>query len=137
MQSNGKTDGVIKIGRKGLRKFAFGDGPAFEVDVVVAFQKWMDTDDQFRPIEPDADGRRPVMDVSAWHKAAVGMVLDLAGDGYKEIQITVAEALDFIARLREEYDAVADFFVPRSAKKPESPDTSAPALSFSEEGTES
>ena len=37
------NNGIIRIGRKGIAKFAFGsDGEPFEVDVVVAFQRWIE-----------------------------------------------------------------------------------------------
>ena len=42
------SNGVIRVGRKGRKKFAFGEGEPFEVDVVVAFQEWICIDDGFR-----------------------------------------------------------------------------------------
>lgn len=137
MSSN---NGIIRIGRKGIKKFAFGEegtsgSEPFAVDVVVAFQKWMQIDDSFRPEEEDAQGLRkvPMSEMLAYQQAAVEFVEDLRGRGIVRDGVTVsgyepvnaAEALDFLARLREEYDRLADFFHPRSRQKPDSPATSA------------
>lgn len=143
------NNGVIRIGRKGLKKFAFGEegtpeGTPFEVDVVVAFQQWMMLDDSFRPAERNEEGHRPIPleVVPEFHKAAVVFVSDLAKNPHKHSDsdskpLTVAEALDFIARLREEYDKLADFFVPKSFQEPDSPSTSEAGFRFStEESTE-
>lgn len=135
-------DGVVRIGRKGTKKFAFGeDGAPFEVDVVCAMHGWIAVDEQFRTEEETgSDGTVykviPTADMNEYHAAAVGYVCSLAtkesvGSGKPEI--TTAEALDFIARLREEYDALADFFRAKRRKEEDSPDTSAAELRFSEE----
>lgn len=136
------NNGVIRIGRKGLKKFAIGEEddprklPAFEVDVVVAFQQWIGTDDEFRPIPTDTSDDRsiPTADMPAYHNAAVSFVEGLgAGSG-----ITTAEALDFIARLREQYDELAVFFRPKSREERVLPATSVAdsGLRFSVEGAE-
>ncbi len=131
------SNGVIRIGRKGLKKFAFGeDGAPFEVDIVTAWQKWVIVDENFRPTEEDEQGNRPIplSEMLAYHQAAVVFVETLAGtDPSQANTITPAEALDFIARLREEYDELADFFRPKSRQKPDSPATSQAELRFSAE----
>jgi hypothetical protein len=132
------SNGVIRIGRKGLRKFAFGeDGPVFEVDVVVAFQRWIDIDDSFRPIQETEDGLRPIPnnEMANYHQAAVEFVKELSRNPATEEcpSITTAEALDFIARLREQYDELAVFFRPKLRKERESPDSSGVELQFSAE----
>ena len=131
------NNGVIRIGRKGIKKFAFGEEGApdervFSVDVVVAFQQWIIVDDSFRGEEKE-DGRRPisVKDIPAYNQAAVEFVADLGGG-----EVTTAEALDFLARLREEYDALAHFFQPKLLGEQDSQDTLEPVseLRFSVEG---
>lgn len=121
-----QNNGVIRIGRKGRKKFAFGDeGQEFEVDVVVAFQRWIEIDESFR----DEDDRSVATErMPHYHAAAVGFVTELGGGN-----VTTAEALDFVARLREQYDELADFFRPKSREKPDSPDTSEAELRFSAE----
>ena len=126
MSSN---NSVIRVGRKGLKKFAFGeDGPVFEVDVVVAFQEWIGIDKSFR--QDEGDGVILTADMPAYHLAAVEYTKKLSsGD------VTTAESLDFIARLREQYDELVVFFQPRSRERLDLPDTSeaASALRFSTE----
>lgn len=131
--SNG--DGVIRIGRKGIKKFAFGDGPVFEVDVVRAFHEWLRTDEQYRKEEGENKGKVLAEDLPAYHQAAVEFAQLLATPvGSQDVPIiTVAEALDFKARLCEQYGELADFFLPKKRQKDESPDTSGVELQFSEE----
>lgn len=119
------SNGVIRIGKKGVKKFAFGDdGAPFEVDVVVVFQQWVATDEGFR----DADFSIPSDRMLEYHAAAVSFVQQLCGH-----EVTTAEALDFIARLREQYDEVAAFFRPKSREERASLDTSEAELRFSAE----
>lgn len=145
MSGNSSSNGVIRVGRKGRKKFAFGnDGAPFEVDVVVAFQEWIGVDDHFR--ERTEDRSIATADMPEYHRAAVEFVQRLAttaplSDTLDNTRvelvapdITTAEALDFIARLREQYDELADFFVPKSREKRASPDTSESELRFSVEG---
>ena len=132
-------DGVIRVGRKGRKKFAFGEeGEPFEVDVVVAFQEWVCIDEEFR--DKSKDRSIPNSDMLVYHQAAVNFVERLANplsDGELRqpiTEVTTAEALDFIARLREQYDELADFFQPRKREKDESPATLGAELRFSVEG---
>lgn len=127
------SNGVIRIGRKGTKKFAFGDGEPFEVDVVVAFQHWIGIDDGLRPPNEDDNGNRPiaVCDMPAFHQSAVGFASEMSGCN----DVTTAEALDFIARLREQYNELADFFRPKSREEPASPASSEAGLQFSEEAS--
>jgi hypothetical protein len=141
------NNGVIRIGRKGIKRFAFGeDGKPFEVDVVVAFQGWLCIDDEFREHEGCVDRSIKTTDMPEFHQAAVNYVQSLAYNpvGYgidgrgmplpsPTPQLTVAEAMEFLALLREEYDALLTFFQPRSPAKPDLPDTSEVGLRFSEE----
>lgn len=130
-------NGVIRIGRKGIKKFAFGDdGTPFEVDVVVAFQQWAAIDEGFR--DKTEDDSIPTADMRAYHEAAVDFVNSLrftTGNASEAVnKLTTAEALDFLARLREQYNEVARFFRPNPSEKQDSPDTSGADITFSEEG---
>lgn len=131
------SNGVIRIGRKGIKKFAFGDdGPVFEVDVVVAMQGWIAVDESFRQMEGEHKGEILTEDMSRYHQAAVDFVEELAGAEYSG-KLSKAEALDFIARLSEQHTELVDFFRPRKRERPESQDTSGAELVFSEEGAPS
>ncbi len=137
------NNGVIRIGRKGIKKFAFGDEGApgsepFEVDVVITFHEWLVVDDGFRPIEQDAEGNRPIprVEIPAYDCAAIEFVESRRGGNKHHpeyVRVSAGEARDFMARLREEYDRLANFFQAKSSDEPESPDTSEVALQFSEE----
>ena len=124
------NNGVIRIGRKGLKKFAFGEeGAPFEVDVVQAFQQWLCIDEQFREHNDNRTIETPEM--PQYHQAAVDFATTQAAGTVATV--TIAEALDFIARLREQYDEVAAFFQPRSRDEPDSPGSSGAELRFSAE----
>lgn len=137
------TNGVIRIGRKGRKKFAIGDEddprrlPVFEVDVVRAFQQWLCIDETFR--DRYEDRTIPNQDMEQYHSAAIEFVGSLmAGSPDADLSlshalISGAEALDFLARLRECYDEVAAFFQPKSREERDSPDTSEVELQFSAE----
>ena len=75
----------------------------------------------------------------AYHQEAVALVerLSTAGETREPVVVTPAEALDFLARLREQYDELAVFFRPKLREKRDSPDTSEAELRFSVEETES
>lgn len=106
---------VIRVGRKGLKKFAFGeDGEPFEVDVVVVFQEWIEKDEEHR----DDDGK--IKSMHEYHQAAVDFAQQLSGS----TDLTRAEALEFIARLKDAYKELADFFQPKKREKPELQSTS-------------
>ena len=138
--SKSQENGVIRIGRKGRKKFAFGDegepgSEPFDVEVVSAWGDWVNTDDNFRPDKDDEEGNRPIAseDMPAYRQAAVDFVKRVSGKA--ELDITPAEALDFIARLREQYDELAGFFQPKSLEGRVSPGTleAASEFRFSEE----
>ena len=127
-------NGVIRVGRKGIRKFAFGeDGEVFSVDVVIAFQEWVTIDDTFR--ERTDDRSIVSEDMKDYHIAAVEFVkrLSINPRTMEAASITTAEALDFIARLQECYEEVAAFFRPKLREERDSPDTSEVEHRFSVE----
>ncbi len=136
-----ESNGVIRIGRKGLKKFAFGEetegeeGKPFEIDVVAAFQAWVAIDETFRLDGPDVSEEERYSirteDAAAYHAAAIAFVKSLGGN--KVPNISVGEALDFVARLREQYDELVVFFRPKLREKPASPDISEAELRFSAE----
>lgn len=133
------NNGVIRVGRKGRKKFAFGeDGEPFEVDVVVAYQAWICIDEQFR--EEATDRIIPTVRMPEYHRAAVEFAQQCVASGAPNgaqpeslEEITTAEALDFIARLREQWDEVVTFFRPKLREERDSPDSSGVEHRFSEE----
>jgi hypothetical protein len=130
------SNGVIRIGRKGVKEFAFGEeGKPFKVDVVATFQDYVALDDSFRPEEEDADGNRsiPMERIPEYQQAVFDFCAQIAGEAGGPT--SRAEALDFVARLREQYDELAVFFRPKSREGPDSRGTSEAQseLRFSEE----
>lgn len=135
-------NGVIRVGRKGTKKFAFGNegepgSEPFSVDVVVAYQAWICTDNDFREqVDPTGGRTIPTANMPEYNRMAKEFVQSLAAGGpdKEPPEITTAEALDFIARLRECYDEVAIFFLAKSPEERASRDTSEVELQFSVEG---
>lgn len=121
-------NGVVRIGRKGRKKFAFGeDGAPFEVDVVVAFQEWVELDEAFR----DENRVIPESRTRDYHQTVQDFAAKMCGGTCADV--CVAEALDFVARLREQYDEVAVFFRPRSRGEEEPSGSSESGIVFSRE----
>lgn len=135
IEPKAQTNGVIRVGRKGRKKFAFGeDGAPFEVDIVVAFYQWIAIDQDFRQDQEGQEERIiPLAMMPSYHAAALAFATALAGGDKKNGPDNTAEALDFIARLREAYDEVVGFFHPKSREERASPDSSGADLQFSEE----
>jgi hypothetical protein len=140
--SNAQSNGVIRVGRKGKKKFAFGDGPddVFEVDVVEKFQEWISIDESFRPEVPTTHDRgekvRPVPNerMAEFHAALFDFAKRCAGDK-APADLTLAEAIEFKTKLMEVYDELSDFFVPKSREKSSSPLSAEARLSFSPDPT--
>lgn len=134
------SNGVIRVGRKGRKKFAFGEegtpgSEPFEVDVVVAFQQYITLDESFRDQSENGDRTIPLAMMGEYHKTVVEFVQSLATNlaTGEQPQLTTAEALDFIARLREQYDEMVDFFQPKSRERQELLATSGVEMRFSAE----
>jgi hypothetical protein len=133
-----ESNGVVRIAKKGMKKFAFGEegqlgSEPFEIDVVNVFQEWMDIDDALRV---DNGERRVIPDgeMPNYHKKVVAFVKNVVATHSKAAvlgkevyvpPITTAEALDFLARLREAYDDLVVFFRFKSREERGSPGTSA------------
>lgn len=124
-----ENNGVIRIGRKGKVRFAFGaDGEPFEVDVVAAWYEWRAIDEEYRYPEGDPKAGE-VTDHGAYHSAMVDFATQLSGsttdhDGTATAPITRTEALEFIRLLGEKFDELADFFRFRSREERGSPGSS-------------
>ena len=145
--SKSQQNGVIRIGRKGIVKFAFGeDGPAFEVDVVTTYWTWSELDDQFRvqegpDVRPEDVGTISDADLPHYRASMLEFVKQVAGPDYADEKlvaedkatITHAEAFDFIARLREQYHDLQAFFLPKSREERASPASSGVEHRFSVE----
>ncbi len=113
--SNGK---VIRVGRKGMATFAFGmeedplKGQPFTIDVVDTLNRWWEIQRGFQ----DETGGVPPDQREACNVAMANFVsqlssIPLEGEG----RLTMAEVLEFMnVKIQEEWDRLADFFVPKS-----------------------
>ena len=131
--SNG--DEVIRIEKKGIKKFAFGDGPVFSVDVIRAMDAWNGIDGEYR----DAAGGVPKEKLAAWRRAQLNFARDWVTatvDPQVAAQIVPeiddAQALAFINRLDAYIDGLKDFFGVRTGKEPSPPPPSDSATVFTE-----
>jgi hypothetical protein len=114
--SEGNGESVIKIERRGIRKFALGDGEPFAVDVVHVVNEWYDVDRTFR----NEAGVVPPEKVKDYHAAVLKFVRDLAQDG----AVNMAEAQGLMKRLTDEAEALQRFFGVITDGGPSSPPSS-------------
>lgn len=134
IQTKPSTNGILRIGRKGKRTFAFGaegtpDEVVFEVDVVAVYNQWVVLRNQFT----DENGQVLDTNLDACNRATWQFVQDLTKSPAKPegvAELTLAEVLEFIALIGEEKEKLAGFFVPRSSEKPSLPEST--ELRFSE-----
>ncbi len=104
---------IIKIGRKGRKKFQLGDRPPFEIDVILVQNQWLEIDRGFRD---EKDEIPPERNAEA-NKAAWLFVSELCGTPTTSPDdaesLTMTEALEFLNVLTREGAKLADFFVPK------------------------
>jgi hypothetical protein len=123
MEAATNGEHVLRIGRKGCVKIAFGDEAAFSIDVIETSNQWLQVEQQFR----DADNKVPLAELVAMNNRAWEFVRDLAGHkGYsaEAVQaITLAESLEFMKIVTEESQRLSGFFTVKSVKEePSSPE---------------
>jgi hypothetical protein len=118
-ETNGS--GIIRIGKKGLRKFTFDeDADAFEIDVIAAQAQWLELDRQFR----DDNNEVPPDKLIALNEEARRFAMELAYDTKPKRILSIAEALEFLKLLNEEAGRLADFFTPKDSEVPSSRESS-------------
>ena len=115
--SSGNGQTVIRIGRKGKRLFALGDGEQFEVDVVLAYNQWVDLyrscQNEKGEVSPDSQAKVNAL--------AAQFVIELSGTQ----DLTMAEVLEFLAVLHTEVVALQGFLEVTLPGVPASPKRSA------------
>ena len=123
-QAQPSTNGVVRIARKGIILFAFGDDPPFQVDVVSIHDEWLVIDKAFR----DVNDAVPPDQSLQYSAAKVQFVQAIAKKAYagleqfKAPELTHAECFEFIAKIFEEVDKLRPFFVPKLQERPSSPE---------------
>ncbi len=104
------SNGVLKIERKGKKKFAIGDAEPVEIDVSIVYDQWFVIDHDFA----DENGMIPPANLIARNTAMRNFVAELL----KCDDVTMAEAQEFINILTVEVNKLRDFF---STKWPATP----------------
>lgn len=125
-EGNGNGDGVIRVERRGLRKFALGDMPPKEIDVTHAYSEWCRVDRQYR----GADGRVPPEKAAELNEMAIKFARDMLLDAGSQADVNLTEALTFLRLLTEEAEKLSGFFAPPTSGGPSSPGRT--AVTFSE-----
>ena len=114
---------IIRIGRKGKRLFAIGDGEPVELDVVVVQQQWSDV----RRVYEGDDRKVPPENFADCNQAAFAFVQGL----FPDVQdLSGAEAGEFLALVNEEVQKLQVFFKGRSPDGRSSPEPT--TVTFSE-----
>ena len=119
------VNGVIKLNRRGLAKFQFGDDePIFEVDVIAVYDSWYEIEWQLR----DADGVLPVAKWNEHGQNRLNFVQAVVNDAYGPTgkgapTLTRGEAESFIAAITEEAAKLRNFTKPKTEEKPSSPES--------------
>lgn len=109
-------NGVIRIARKGIVKFAFGDdGDEFPVDVRIVYDAWREVDWQLR----NEKGELPNDKWVEHGQNRIRFVQAIVNDAYAVIgvaeipQVSGTEAVAFIDRVYEEVEKAHNFFSPK------------------------
>ncbi len=134
-ESMGKSleNGVVRIARKGLVKFAFGDGPEFQIDVIAVYDEWWQADASMR-----TDGKLPTDKQVAWNETRRAFVQNIAAQAARKSDpacdwkpaLSMAEVGEFMARLNDEVEKLRPFFAPTAGVPPSSPENT--GLRFSQ-----
>lgn len=119
--SEGNGQEIIKVGKRGLRKFQHCDeSPVVTLDVIHVSNQWAELDDEFR--EPAREGEEagviPPGKMKEYQDRAVKFVAEILQA--KEEEVSKADAFHFIKLLTDEVDKLKDFFLPESRKEPSS-----------------
>lgn|ERR1700683_783251 len=120
-----ESNGAIRISKKGIAKFIFGDAddaPSISVDVIETNDEWYQIDQSFR-----VDGKVPTEQTVAYDASKRSYVQKLLAEAYAAHhpgvpvpQIAMAEAGEFIARIHEETGKLRLFFEVKSPGQQES-----------------
>lgn len=114
--SEANGNGILRIGRKGKRQIQIGDGPVVEVDIVGVSNQWIEIDRGFRNDKGDVDAAQLApRNTAGWNFVRQTM---------SQPDLSLAEALEFLAVITKEGIALRSFFVVKSDDAPSSPASS-------------
>jgi hypothetical protein len=122
-------DGIIKVGRRGIRKFEFGDeagSVTIELDVIGVWDEWVEIDHSFRDekgvilkdrlVERNTRCRTWVQGMIE----AAGGVTNAEDASHVAQHLSLTDALTFMKLLCEEVEKLKVFFERSTGEKPSS-----------------
>lgn len=128
VEAKQNLNGVIRISRKGVVKFAFGEeGDEFPVDVRVVYDAWREVDWQLRNDKGELPndkwvehGQNRIKFVQEIVNGAY-QVLMMDGQPREVPEVSGSEAVAFIDRVYEEVEKAHNFFSPKKDEPSSSP----------------
>lgn len=130
-------NGVIRIGRRSLRKFQFEDaGPVVEFDVIEVSDQWHEVNFALRVKEGD-DLVLPPEKFNEFKVNQLNFVQSLVNDAYEKLgaqapQLTRGEAEEFIRQVQEATVQLRNFTSPRTDETSSAPESMDRGLDFSQ-----
>lgn len=135
------TNGVVRINKRGLAKFQFGEDdadppePVLTLDVIAIYDAWYPVEWALR----DKEGVLTPDKQDEYGQSRLDFVQSVVNDAYKAAsadapvpQITRAEAEMFLAEIVKKTRELRDFFSPRSETPSSSPGSSGAEIRFSQ-----
>ena len=133
------TNGVIRIAKRGLAKFQFGDEdstePVLTLDVISVYDQWAEMEWLLR----DKDGVLPNDKINEHGQNRLDFVQGIVNDAYGKIAekppvptITRAEAEAFIVEVSRKAKELRDFFVPKKDEPSSVPINTETEIRFSQ-----
>ncbi len=113
--SEGNGIPILNITRKGTATFQFEGGRPFKVDLVLVANDWLEVDRAFRDDKGDVPNDR----LRELNHAAWAFVNEFAKQSGVE-NLTMTEALQFLAMMNAEAEKLKVFFAPASPEQPSS-----------------
>lgn len=111
---------VIKIDRRGMVKFALGDGDPVELDAVAVYDQWWEIDRNFR----DESGEVPKEHLAERSMAMWRFVSGIFNPPEGGPKLTMTEVLSFMKLLAQEVDRLRGFFDDSTSEEASSPESS-------------
>lgn len=135
VEAKPSTNGVVRIARKGIVKFAFGEeGDEFSVDVRVIYDAWTEIDWQLRNEKGELPTDKRVEHGQNRIRFVQAVVNDAyAANGLAAIpEVSGSEAIAFIDRVVEEVEKIHNFFSPKKDEPSSLPASPEMRINFSQ-----
>lgn len=136
MMTTASMNGVIKIAKRSMRKFQFGDDqPVVEFDVIAVYDQWHQVNFALR-VKQDDDWIVPADKVDEFGLNRLNFVQALLNDAYPEgivaPTLTRSEAEEFIKQVQNEAAELRNFIYPKSDETSSAPESTEQETRFSQ-----